>query len=233
MTQLDKGSTVFAVDDDCGARDIVVTLVRRMGIQSKGFETGEDFLSGGHHHQPGCVVSDLRMKGMSGLALLAKMRQSGSQMPFILVTAYADVALAVDALERGAITVIEKPIRAQILWDHIVRSLQRDYDRRLFAARRTTLLSRINMLSDDARRILEMIVSDIPNKTISSRMEISLRTVDHRRSEILQTLQMDNVKSLIWHLGEIGWPSPSPLSPYATGARTQPCGRADLDVARS
>ncbi|MBS0204395.1 MAG: response regulator transcription factor [Planctomycetes bacterium] len=207
MPKLDKSGTVFVVDDDLSAREAVVAMVQRMGIPSLAFETGEDFLAGEHHHQPGCVISDLRLGGMNGLALLANIRQHGSRIPFILVSAYADVSVAVDAMERGAITILEKPYRAQVLWDSIVRSLQQDQEQRTLVSRRANLIDRLNALPDVEKSIVEMLLNDIPNKTVALRLQVSLRTVALKRKSILRHLQMPNMKLLIWHLGEIGWPS--------------------------
>src|SRR5437868_4973144 len=130
-------------------------MVRIMGLPARAFESGEDFLSGKHHHERGCVVSDLRMRGMSGITMLATMRQEESCMPLILVTAYADVTLAVEALERGAMTILEKPYRAQALWDCIVRALQQDQEQWAVVSQRTGLLDRIGRLTEEESRILE------------------------------------------------------------------------------
>lgn len=206
MFTLDPDSVVFVVDDDRGARETVTALIRIMGLQTKAFPTAEDFLAENAHHEAGCVVADLRMPGLSGLGMLKAMRRDASLMPLILVTAYADVPLAVEALREGALTILEKPYRQQVLWDFMVLALRADYDQRSKHAARVSLLDRIRDLSDDEIRVLQMMVNDIPNKVIASQLQISLRTVDHRRTEILEKLQMENLKSLIWHLGAAGWP---------------------------
>jgi two-component system response regulator FixJ len=207
MHTFDRNATVFVVDGDRGTSESVATMVRLMGLDAEVFETAEDFLAGRRHHRSGCVISDLRLCGMSGPALLAAMRADSSQMPFILMTAFADVEVAVKVMVRGAMTVIEKPHRDQHLWDQIVRALQQDREQRVLSSRRNMLMAAIQDLSDEERGILTMMVSDNPNKVISSRLQISLRTVDHRRAEILAKLGMRNLKSLIWHLGGIGWPA--------------------------
>lgn len=207
MFKLDRNSTVFVVDDDLAARDSVTSMVRIMGLRTKSFQTAEDFLSENLLDQPGCLVADLRMPGMSGIALLQTLRESGSSLQVMLVTAYADVTVAVDAMRRGAMTILEKPYRPQVLWDFIVRALQQDQQQRAAAARSTQIMDRIRRLNELEASILEMIVNDLPNKSIAGHLHISTRTVDHRRAEILAKLGMDNVKSLIWHLGAAGWPT--------------------------
>lgn len=233
MTKIGKDNTVFIVDDELGARDSIVSMVRIMGFPVKAFDSGEDFLSGNHHQQVGCVVSDLRMRGMSGITMLATMRQQGSCMPLILVTAYADVTLAVEALERGAMTILEKPYRAQALWDCIVRALQRDQEQRAIASQRANLLNRIRSLNEEESRILEMIVRDVPNKVIAARLQISMRTINHRRSEILTKLQTENLTSLIWHLGEIGWSTVSTMVDSVELAPNSTCSHSDLKYRNS
>lgn len=206
MFTLDPDSTVFVVDDDRGGRETLTALVRIMGVQTKAFPTAEAFLAESVHRQPGCVIADLRMPGLSGIGMLKTMRRDGNQMPLILVTAYADVPVAVEALHEGALTILEKPYRQQVLWDYIVLALRADYDQRSKAAARGNLLDRIRDLSNEETRVLQMMVKDVPNKVIASQLQISLRTVDHRRIEILEKLRMENLKALIWHLGAAGWP---------------------------
>lgn len=207
MPTIDSNATVFVIDDDNVATSLIVSMVRLMGVRVQSFETAESFLSGDNHHQAGCVISDLRLCGMNGATLLNTMRAEGSQMPFILITAYADVEVAVEVMARGALTIFEKPYRAQSLWDYIVRALQQDREQRSVTSRRIVLMNRIEKLSLEEKEILSMMIADTPNRTISSRLDISLRTVDHRRAEILEKLGMKNLKSLIWHLGGIGWPA--------------------------
>lgn len=207
MSTIDKNATVFVIDDDNVSRESVVSLARLMGVHAQSFETAESFLADDNHHQAGCVISDLRLCGMNGATLLTTMRAEGSRMPFILITAYADVEMAVQVMARGALTIFEKPFRPQSLWDYIVRALQQDREQRSLTSRRIVLMNRIEKLSPEEREILSLMIGDTPNRTISSRLEISLRTVDHRRAEILEKLGMKNLKSLIWHLGGIGWPA--------------------------
>jgi FixJ family two-component response regulator len=207
MPTIDSNATVFVIDDERVASEQIVSMVRLMGVRVRSFETAEEFLSGDHHHRAGCVISDLRLCGMNGATLLATMRAEGSQMPFILITGYADVEVAVDVMARGAMMIFEKPYRAQSLWDYIVRALQQDREQRAATSRRIILMNRIETLSPTEKDILSMMIADDPNRTIASRLGISLRTVDHRRAEILKKLGMKNLKSLIWHLGGIGWPA--------------------------
>ena len=99
---MDYDSTVFVVDDDAGARDSLVALVRAKGLPAEGYAAAEEFLSRYDPTRKGCLVVDVRMAGMSGLDLLQQLKSRKSHLPVVVITGYADVPMAVRAMQAGA-----------------------------------------------------------------------------------------------------------------------------------
>ena len=107
---MDNDTTVFVVDDDAGARESVVALVGLRGLKAEGFSSAEEFLAQYNPARKGCVVIDVRMAGMSGLDLLKKLKDRNNFLPVVVITGYADVPMAVRAMQEGA--VCEHPLGA-------------------------------------------------------------------------------------------------------------------------
>jgi len=114
-------ATIFIVDDDCGVRESIKALLEPCGFECLAFESGEAFLDGLRQQVSphGCAILDLRLKGMSGLAVLRELRHSHPCVVTVLVTAFADIKLVFDAMESGATSVVAKPYRDQELWEAV------------------------------------------------------------------------------------------------------------------
>ncbi|MCA9089690.1 MAG: response regulator transcription factor [Planctomycetaceae bacterium] len=199
-TRSDSESTVvgqvYIVDDDQPSRLSVAALMEAMGLQAVTFPSGEAFLRSPELQQNGCLVADLRMLGMSGLELLKRMRTMGIDMPVIVVSAYTDVRIAVDAMAAGAYRVIEKPYQEQELWDCIIRAM-REGERLAEQARtRESLKSRMERLTVSEREVLQLLIRGVNNKRISSILDMAPRTVDLRRRAILDKMQSSNIIEL-------------------------------------
>src|SRR5947199_9986885 len=106
---MDSDITVFVIDDDAGARESVMALVRLKGLKVEGFASAEDFLAQYNPARKGCLVLDVRMPGMSGLDLLQTLKGRGSFLPAVVITGFADVPTAVRAMQERAVTFLEKP----------------------------------------------------------------------------------------------------------------------------
>src|SRR5262245_34436362 len=124
------GPRVYVIDDDRSAREAVAELVESMGVRTQTFPSAERFLESYRPELTGCLVSDVRMLGISGVDLLERIVESPCVLPVILITAYADVPLAVRAMRLGAYTLLEKPCSNDALWDAIRGGLELDARRR-------------------------------------------------------------------------------------------------------
>jgi FixJ family two-component response regulator len=189
--------TVFVVDDDEQARNSVCALVKSMGMPSQSFASAEEFLAEYQERRPGCVVTDLRMPGMSGLELQEQLVQRRFDTPVILLTAYARTATTVRAMQAGALAVLDRPYAEDDLWEIIRKALADDAAKHTERERRRDLDIRFGRLTDLERRVLDLVVQGHSNKAIARELDVSMRTVANRRSDILVKLGADSTAELL------------------------------------
>ena len=201
---MSNGSTVFVVDDDKAARHSVCALVRSMGLRAEAFSSAEEFLSAYVSDRSGCLVTDVRMLGMSGIELQEELNEKGVLLPVIVMTAYPQTPLIVRAVKAGAVTVLEKPYEDNELWDAIRQALTEDATKRVEHERRQELRDRIACLTVSEREVMDMIVKGLPNKAIAQRLDLSVRTVESRRHEIFEKLQANSLAELVGMVIEAG-----------------------------
>ncbi len=189
--------TVFVVDDDGQARKSVCALVRLLGMRAESFSSAEEFLDSYVEGRPGCLVTDVRMFGMSGLELQEELKRRNVPLPVIVLTAHARTPLTVRAMKAGAVTLLEKPYQDDDLWDAIRKALAEDAAGRAEHQRRRDVRRRIAALTPAERKVMDMMVQGHPNKAIAHRLDISVRTVENRRREIFGKLKADSVAELV------------------------------------
>ncbi|MDX1962807.1 MAG: response regulator [Pirellulales bacterium] len=193
---------VYIIDDDPVAAESMVALVESMHIPTERFSSAEEFYERSIEHRRGCVLTDLRMRGMSGLDLLEKMNGDSYPLPVILVSAYADVPLTVRAFEKGVLTVLQKPCRDQDLWDALQHGLKLEAELHKKADTRRKLCERLEKLTTDEREVLRLVLNGLPNKTVATRLDIGLRTVEARRHAIMVKLNVSTLVELARILAE-------------------------------
>lgn len=196
--------TVFVVDDDEQARKSVSALVRSLGIAAECFESGEQFLAAYAKGRPGCLVTDVRMFGMSGLELQQKLIDQEIFLPVIVMTAYAKTATTVEAMQKGAVTLIEKPCDEDQLWSAIRKALSLDASKREQHQRRQDIQHRYAALTDKEREVMSRMIDGKANKVIAKDLDISIRTVENRRHEVFQKMGAESVAELVRMVIEAG-----------------------------
>jgi len=189
-------STVFVVDDDSKARRLIADLVKEKNVPVETFSSAEEFLSG-YDGSPGCLVTDNCMDGMSGLELQSMLKAKGIRLSVIVITAFADVPMAVHAMKAGAVSFLEKPWRGDELWATIRSALDKVKRRQEKEEHVAAIKSRIAQLSSDEERVLNELVAGKPNKTIATELDIGLRTVELRRSNIFKKMQAESLAELV------------------------------------
>ena len=194
MTQ---AATVFVVDDDPAARQSVTALVESMGLSVESFESAEAFLAAYDSARTGCLVTDYRMLGMSGLELQEALVRENISIPTIVITAYADVPLAVRAMKRGAITLLEKPCHEEELVANIRRAVELDATARHQSERSRQTQKLVASLTDGERAVMRLLMAGKMNKNIAKELDLGLRTVELRRHQIMKKLQVDSVAELV------------------------------------
>jgi len=189
--------TVFIVDDDTAARESVASLVSPIGVPTRTFASAEEFLAVVTAQDYGCVVTDLRLGGISGIDLKAHLNARAIELPTIVLTAYADVRTTVQAMQEGAITLLEKPAGGIELWDAVRSALRQDERRRDKNAAQSDLRQRMRSLSEKERQVMELVVAGLPNKTVARRLDVSLRTVEARRKAVFEKLGARSLAVLV------------------------------------
>lgn len=190
-------ATVFVVDDDAAVRAALRALFRSIHLPVQTFESAEQFLAAVPGGAVGCVVLDVRMPGMSGLDLQAHLVRQGSRLPIIVISAHADVPMAVRAMKLGAIEFLEKPINEQELLDRVQACLRQASQARQQAASSDAVLSRLQSLTAREREILAHVVAGKPSKAIAAKLGISARTVDVHRARLLEKLGVGSTAELV------------------------------------
>jgi two-component system response regulator FixJ len=198
-------ASVHVIDDDDAARDSLLFLLETEGIAASGHPSADAFLETLETLGPlGCVVTDVRMPGMSGIELLQALRERGATVPIIVITGHGDIALAVEAMKAGARDFLEKPYRDDALVAAVRTALsetRRDgeaggSDARA-AAERSSACQRFTGLSPREREVLDGLVAGSSNKTIARQLGISPRTVEVYRANLMTKTQATSLSHLV------------------------------------
>ena len=186
--------TVFVVDDDEAVRLAIQMLLKSVGLQAMSYASAVDFLDAYNPSQSGCLVLDLRMPGMSGLALQETLATRRIEIPIIFVTGHGDVPTAVRAVKANAFDFVEKPFNDQYLLDRIHAAIDWDAKAREKRAKTADISARIASLTVREQEVLRLLVDAMPNKAIASELNISPKTVETHRKRIIAKM---GAKSLI------------------------------------
>jgi FixJ family two-component response regulator len=188
---------IFLVDHDRAASRQVRGLARMMQTDCRVLPTAEEFLAESLWEQPGCIVTEFRLLGMSGLELQQALASRKSRVPVIYVSANPETSVTVRAMRGGAITVLEKPASEQELWDAVREALSRNSELRRIDAAHHETRCRINSLSSRERHVLNLVVDGKTNKVIARELGVSVRTVEACRHKILSKTQTTAVAELV------------------------------------
>ena len=189
--------TVFVVDDDRAMRESLSWLLDSVGLRVRSYATAADFLAEHDPAQPGCLVLDVRMPGMSGLDLQAELARRGVELPTIVITGHAEVSMAVRAVKAGAIDFIEKPFSDQLLLDRVRQALEIDLEAREVRRRREDARRRLATLTTREREVLNLVVAGKANKEIASALGVSPKTVEVHRAHVMSKMCVDSLAELI------------------------------------
>jgi two-component system, LuxR family, response regulator FixJ len=194
---LSDSSVVYVVDDDAQARKAVTTLVEAMGLPTFGYNSAEDFLAEYDGRRPACLVTDVRMIGMSGLELQEELTRRGVDISVVVLTGFATTPGTVRAMRNGALTLLEKPCRDDELWDAIRIGLAAD--REAYAADRSMddARRRLATLTPKEREVMALISAGDANKIVARKLGVSLRTVELHRQNVFQKMGADSLAELV------------------------------------
>jgi two-component system, LuxR family, response regulator FixJ len=194
---LTEEAAVFLVDNDPAALRAMLKTVKVVFPHVEAFSTAAEFLAAYNPDRPGCLVLEVALRGMSGLEFQRKLVHDKIAVPVIFVTGHANVAMAVEAMQMGAIDFFEKPVQEQRLWDSIRKALEVDAQNRRRAARRRHAEDRLSRLSPGEREVLDLILEGKMNKEIAAELGLSTRTIEDRRAKLMKKMDAQCVVELV------------------------------------
>jgi two-component system response regulator FixJ len=188
---------VHVVDDDDAMRHSLLFLLECDGIEARAYESALAFLERLATMERGCIVTDIRMPGMSGLELVKRLKEEGISDPVIVITGHGDVPMAVEAMKAGVTDFLEKPFDDQQLLSAVRRALDRSRDIASQEAERQEIAARIAELSGREREVLDGLVDGKPNKIIAFDLGISARTVEIYRANVMTKMKAKSLSELV------------------------------------
>ncbi|HEY5791052.1 MAG TPA: sigma-70 family RNA polymerase sigma factor [Gammaproteobacteria bacterium] len=189
--------TVYVVDDDQAVLKSMCMLFRAGGLAVSAFDSPADFLASLQPEMTGCLVLDIRMPGMDGLELQARLLERDVQLPVIFLTGHADVPKAVRAMKQGAVDFLEKPYDDEVLLHRVQYALAKGALSAHRKHERVRLAERLEQLTPREREALNLIVAGRTNKEIARQLEISPRTVEVHRARLMRKLEADSLSELV------------------------------------
>ena len=189
--------TVFIVDDDEEVRDALQLLMQSIGLNSKTYDSAQSYLDNFDAESPGCLVLDVRMKGMSGLALQSHLSSFDLHPPIIIITGHGDISMAVQAVQAGAVDFLEKPFNEQSLLESIYKAIEIDAEQRGVACKKAEIQERIERLTQREKEVMEEVVAGKRNKVIAYDLNISQSTVEAHRAKVMEKMEASSLSDLM------------------------------------
>lgn len=189
--------TIALIEDDGAVLDSMRQLLERRGLGVSCFNSAEAFLGSLGTEPPACIVSDVRMPGLSGIELQKRLKAQGCKAPVILITGHGDISMAVAAMRDGALDFIEKPYDADRLIASIETAVAAEQQQRSLEGETQELIQRVAELSRRQRQVMEMVAHGLSSKQIAVQLDISPRTVENYRTWVMERMGAANVADLV------------------------------------
>ena len=200
-------AVVFVIDDDPSMRGALEDLVGSVGLQVRPFASPQDFLQSKLPDAPSCLVLDVRLPGMSGLAFQKELARLGVGLPVIFITGHGDIPMSVRAMKAGAVEFLTKPFHDQDLLDSIEHAVERDRVARQHRAGLVELRARFNSLTHRQREVMEYVVKGLLNKQIAVQLGTSETTIKLHRGQVMHKMQAQSLPDLVRAAACLGLPS--------------------------
>ncbi|GGK51292.1 response regulator FixJ [Salinarimonas ramus] len=194
---MSNDAIVHVIDDDPGVRDSLCFLLASEGLAVRAYDSADAFLQKTTSTPSGCVVSDIRMPGIDGIALLRRIKTNGWCVPVVIMTGHADVPLAVEAMKQGAVDFVEKPFDDERLLSTVRGALERSVSAARQEAETGEIRTRLGTLSERERQVLEGLIAGKANKVIAYDLEISHRTVEIYRANLMTKMKAGSLSELV------------------------------------
>jgi two-component system response regulator FixJ len=197
MFTMATDAIVYVIDDDEAVRHSIEFLLRTSGVTARTYDSASVFLDALPTIDPGCIITDVRMPGISGIELLRRLGEMRVRMPVIVITGHGDVPLAVEAMKNGAVDFLEKPFEDERLLGSVRSALSRSRENAERDAERAEVEARLATLTNRERDVLEGLVAGKPNKIIAFDLAISPRTVEIYRANVMTKMEAASLSELV------------------------------------
>jgi FixJ family two-component response regulator len=188
---------VFIVDDDAAVRRFLGGLLESVELRVEAYESAQDFLEAYEPGRPGCLVLDVRMPGMSGLELQRELVGRAIDLPVIVLTGHGNVQVAVHAMKAGAVDFIEKPFDNELLLDRIQKAVAESVRATSERVKRNEIAIRLKQLTPRESQVLDLVVSGESNKGVARHLDISERTVEIHRANVMRKMRATSLADLV------------------------------------
>ena len=188
---------VYVIDDDDAVRHSLEFLLKTAGIEVRGFESAKTFLEMLPRIKTGCIITDVRMPEITGIDLLRRVKESGLDIPVIVITGHGEISLAVEAMKIGAVDFLEKPFDDDLLLASVRSALNKEADAAKHKAEVADIDDKLAALSNRERQVLEGLVAGKANKVVAFDLSISPRTVEIYRANLMTKMAANSLSDLV------------------------------------
>ncbi|GMO39519.1 MULTISPECIES: response regulator FixJ [Bradyrhizobium] len=188
---------IYVIDDDAAMRDSLNFLLDSAGFGVTLFDNAQSFIDALPGLAFGCVVSDVRMPGLDGIELLKRMKAQQSPFPILIMTGHGDVPLAVEAMKLGAVDFLEKPFEDDRLTTMIESAIRQAEPAAKSEAVTQDIAARVTSLSPRERQVMEGLIAGLSNKLIAREYDISPRTIEVYRANVMTKMQANSLSELV------------------------------------
>jgi FixJ family two-component response regulator len=202
---------VFVIDDDDSVRTSLATLLESDGYSVDSFVSAAEFLARAPNVGPACLVLDVRLPGLDGLALQRQLTERGRREQIVFITGYGDIPMGIQAMKRGAVDFLPKPFEDQALLNAVAQALRRSADSLREREELAQIRARIATLTPREVEVFRLVISGLLNKQIASELGAALRTIKTHRGRVMHKLGVQSVADLVRLAQKVG------VSPDVTG----------------
>jgi len=197
MATTTPAAEVFVVDDDPSVRTALVRTLTSAGHRVRDFAAAQAFLDSGSHLQPGCLILDLRLPDLDGMALYERLRAAGAWMPVIFLTGFGDIPTSVEAMKAGAMDFLPKPVADEVLLAAVEAALVEEARRRADRVEQDEIAGRLATLTARERQVMQLVLAGRLNKQIAGDLGISEKTVKVHRGRVMAKMGVPQVARLV------------------------------------